>query len=153
MIYAHISQVWELMRFHVSRRSQDVAPMMLPRMFLIERHSECVLTLPIVIVCGTQILSWPDSVRIADWFKSRDKSDQVDNEEKQRRINGEPGVSPTRNNRPRERTDVEPTSAAVTAAADAMDTATVADDCATADADVACARKLLSCCFRSMPCL
>jgi len=107
----------------------------------------------IVIVCGTQILSWPDSVRIADWFKSRDKSDQVDNEEKQRRINGAPGVSPTRNNRPRERTDVEPTSAAVTAAADAMDTATVADDRATADADVACARKLLSCCFRSMPCL
>ena len=70
-----------------------------------------------------------------------DKSDQVDNDEKRRRISGAPRVSPTRNNRPRERTDVEPTSVAAadaTAAADAMDTATVSDDRATADAVVAC---------------
>jgi len=56
--------------------------------------------------------SWPDSVRIADWFKYRDKSDQVGNEEKRRRISGTPRVSPTSNNPLRERTDVEPTSAA-----------------------------------------
>jgi len=59
--------------------------------------------------------SWPDSVRIAHWFKYRDKSDQVDNEEKRRRISGTPRVSPTRNNHLRKRTDVEPTSAAAAA--------------------------------------
>jgi len=75
------------------------------------------------------------------WLQSRDKNDQVDNEEKRRRVSRATRVSPTRNNRLRERTDVEPTAAAAadaTAAADAMDTATVADDRATADAVVAC---------------
>ena len=76
------------------------------------------------------------------WLQSRDKNDQVDNEEKRRRVSRATRVSQTRNNRLRERTDVEPTAAAAadaTAAADAMDTATVADDRgATADAVVAC---------------
>jgi len=68
--------------------------------------------------------SWPDSVRIADWF-FRDKSNQVDNEEKRRRVNL---VSP------QARTSVEPAAAAaaiaVSGIADEMDTITASDDIA-----------------------
>ena len=79
--------------------------------------------------------SWPDSVRIADWF-FRDKSNQVENEEKRRRVNLVSPASPTRNNSQQARTSLEPaaaaaaTATAVSGVADEMDTITASDDIA-----------------------
>ena len=73
---------------------------------------------------------WPDSVRIADWF-FRDRSNEVDNEEKRRRVNP---ASPTGNNYQQARTSVEPAAAvaaaatAVSGSADEMDTITASDE-------------------------
>ena len=69
---------------------------------------------------------WPDSVRIADWF-FRDRSNQVDNEEKRRRVNL---ASPTRSSSQQARTSVEPAAAAaaVSDIADEMDTITASDE-------------------------
>lgn len=75
--------------------------------------------------------SWPDSVRIADWF-FRDRNNQVDNEEKRRRVDPASPASPTRNNVQQARTRVEPAAAAaataVSSVAEKMDTITTSDE-------------------------
>ena len=71
--------------------------------------------------------SWPDSVRIADWF-FRDMNNQVDNEEKRRRVDPASPASPTQ----QARTRVEPAAAAaataVSSVAEKMETITTSDE-------------------------
>ena len=75
--------------------------------------------------------SWPDSVRIADWF-FRDSNNQVDNEEKRRRVDPASPASLTRNNVQQARTRVEPAAAAaataVSGVAKNMDTISTSDE-------------------------
>jgi len=70
--------------------------------------------------------SWPDSVRVADWF-FRDRSSQVDNEEKQRRVSLA-STSPTRNNLQQARMGVEPAATAAVSGIADMDTIIASDE-------------------------